>query len=113
MRHYTHSVNIPLDKNEIDLSNEPKPIPWSHSSEESNCYINFYRSWLECTIKVTANGGDTHSNYCDMMFEIKDRKIVINNCQLLSTIVNARASAVNSSQQLSTAVNFHPNSHPN
>ena len=47
MRHYTHSVNIPLDKNEIDLSNEPKPIPWSHSSEESNCYINFYRSWLE------------------------------------------------------------------
>ena len=45
MRHYTHSVNIPLDKNEVDLANEPKPIPWSHSSEESNCYINFYRSW--------------------------------------------------------------------
>lgn len=55
MRHYTHSVNIPLDKNEVDLANEPKPIPWSHSSEESNCYINFYRSWLEVTFKVNIN----------------------------------------------------------
>ena len=64
MRHYTHSVNIPLDKNEIDLSNEPKPIPWSHSSEESNCYINFYRSWLECTFKVTANGNSGILKMC-------------------------------------------------
>ena len=64
MRHYTHSVNIPLDKNEIDLSNEPKPIAWSHSSEESNCYINFYRSWLECTFKVTANGNSGKLELC-------------------------------------------------
>ena len=31
---------------------------------------------------------DTHSNYCDMMFEIKNMKFVINNCQQLSTTVN-------------------------
>ena len=62
MRHYTHSVNIPLDKNEVDLANEPKPIPWSHSSEESNCYINFYRSWLEVTFKVNINANPGSQN---------------------------------------------------
>ena len=30
----------------------------------------------------------THSNYCDMMFEIKDMKIVIKNYQLHSTTAN-------------------------
>ena len=53
MRHYTHCVSIPLDKESIDLANEPRPIPWSHSTDESNCYINFYRSWIEASFQVT------------------------------------------------------------
>ena len=55
MRHYTHCVTIPLDKEEIDLTNESRPIPWNHSTDESNCYINFYRSWIEATFKVSTN----------------------------------------------------------
>lgn len=53
MRHYTHCVSIPLDKESIDLANEPRPIPWSHSTDESNCYINFYRSWIEASFQIT------------------------------------------------------------
>ena len=48
---------------------------------------------------------DTHSNYCDMIFEIKNMKVVINNCQQLSITPNARASAANDCQQQSIAVN--------
>ena len=55
MRHYTHCVSIPLDKESIDLANEPRPIPWSHSTDESNCYINFYRSWIEASFQVTTS----------------------------------------------------------
>ena len=56
MRHYTHCVAIPLDKNEIDLANEPRPVSWSHSTDESNCYINFYRSWIEVALQITTSG---------------------------------------------------------
>ena len=59
MRHYTHCVSIPLDKESIDLANEPRPIPWSHSTDESNCYINFYRSWIEASFQVTTAGNTT------------------------------------------------------
>ena len=47
----------------------------------------------------------THSNYCDMMFEIKVRKIVINNCQQLSTVVNSSQLQPMPAQALPTAVN--------
>ena len=59
MRHYTHCVSIPLDKESIDLANEPRPIPWSHSTDESNCYINFYRSWIEASFQVTTSANTT------------------------------------------------------
>ena len=36
---------------------------------------------LPSLTNITTTGDNTHSNYCDMMFEIKDRKIVINYCQ--------------------------------
>ena len=59
MRHYTHCVSIPLDKESIDLANEARPIPWSHSTDESNCYINFYRSWIEASFQVTTAAATT------------------------------------------------------
>ena len=48
---------------------------------------------------------NTHSNYCDMMFEIKVMKIVINNCQQLSTTVNYTQLQSMPAQALLTAVN--------
>ena len=54
----------------------------------------------------TRDGSDvTHSNYCDMMFEIKNMKIVINNCQLLSTTVNNTKCPRKRCQQQLIAVN--------